>query len=75
MRADSFTMDSWDFCTQNKLAYLYTNKNKKQEVGHLLFPPQKGTHCQLARNNINSFHSLRVTAVPFLFQASKGHNQ
>ena len=27
--------------------------------------PQKGTQCQLARNNIHSFHSLLVTAVLF----------
>lgn len=68
IRAGYFTMDS-EFAThtQSYPIYLYTNENKKQEVSHLSFPPQKDTQCQLARSNINSFHPLTVTAVPFLF--------
>lgn len=29
--------------THTESIYLYTNKNKKQTVFHLLFPSQKGT--------------------------------
>lgn len=55
----------WDFCTKtSKPIYLYTNKNKKQKLVTCCYCPRH-THCQLARNNIHSFHSLLVTAVLF----------
>lgn len=67
VRAGSLTMDSEISAQKNKLDYLYTPKNKKQEIGHLSFPPQKDTQCQLARKNINTFHPLMVDSCSLSF--------
>lgn len=68
-------MDS-EFCTHKKSwpIYLYMNKNKKQEVGHLSFPSQKAHSANWPGPLIPSTLSW-VAAVPFLFQAGKGHSQ
>lgn len=70
IRAGSLTMDS-DFCTKEQVRLFIYSKNKKQEIGHLLFPPQKGTRCQLARKNINTFHPLSCS---FFFKLAQVTN-